>query len=81
MFNLKFLTSFSSFLSLLFVSNKAFAENIGQAIPWGLNLRAPFSSIMEEMVVFHNGLLWLITIISLFVLALLLIIVVKLHKL
>ena len=77
MFNLKFLTSFSSFLSLLFISNKALAENIGQAIPWGLNLRAPFSSIMEEMVVFHNGLLWLITIISLFVLALLFIIVVK----
>ena len=67
----------SSFITLFF-SNQAFsAENMGAAHPWGLNLREPFSSIMVEMVSFHNGLIWLITIISLFVLALLLIIVVK----
>ena len=62
---------------MLFISNHASADNIGQAVPWGLNLREPFSGLMAEMVVFHNGLLWLITIISLFVLALLVIIVVK----
>jgi len=67
----------SSFITLFF-SNQAFsAENMGAAHPWGLNLREPFSSIMVEMVSFHNGLIWLITIISLFVLALLVIIVVK----
>jgi len=67
----------SSFITL-FLSNQAFsAENMGAAHPWGLNLREPFSSIMVEMVSFHNGLIWLITIISLFVLALLVIIVVK----
>jgi len=67
----------SSFIPLFF-SNQAFsAENMGAAHPWGLNLREPFSSIMAEMVSFHNGLIWLITIISLFVLVLLVIIVVK----
>ncbi|MBT3940109.1 MAG: cytochrome c oxidase subunit II [Pelagibacterales bacterium] len=67
----------SSFITLFF-SNQAFsAENMGAAHPWGLNLREPFSSLMAEMVSFHNGLIWLITIISLFVLALLVIIVVK----
>ena len=67
----------SSFITLFF-SNQAFsAENMGAAHPWGLNLREPFSSLMAEMVSFHNGLIWLITIISLFELALLVIIVVK----
>ena len=67
----------SSFITL-FLSNQSFsAENMGAAHPWGLNLREPFSSIMAEMVYFHNGLIWLITIISLCVLALLVIIVVK----
>ena len=67
----------SSFITL-FISNQAFsAENMGAAHPWGLNLREAFSPVMAEMVSFHNGLIWLITIISLFVLALLVIIVVK----
>ena len=77
MFILKILTIFSSLFALLLMSGQAIAENIGQAIPWGLNLREPFSGLMAEMVSFHNGLLWLITIISLFVLLLLGVIVVK----
>ena len=63
MFNLKILAFFSSLLAMLFISTHACAVNIGQAVPWGLNLREPFSGLMAEMVVFHNGLLWLITII------------------
>jgi cytochrome c oxidase subunit 2 len=67
----------SSFITL-FISNQALsAENIGAAHPWGLNLREAFSPVMAEMVSFHNALIWLIVIISLFVLALLIIIVVK----
>ncbi len=80
MFNLKFLNSFFSFLAIVFFANQSFAENIGQAVPWGLNLREPFSSVMEEMVSFHNGLIWLITIISLFVLALLIIIIIRFNE-
>ena len=67
----------SSFITL-FISNQALsAENIGAAHPWGLNLREAFSPVMAEMVSFHNALIWLIVIISVFVLALLVIIVVK----
>jgi len=80
MFNLKFLNSFFSFLAIVFFANQSFAENIGQAVPWCLNLREPFSSLMEEMVSFHNGLIWLITIISLFVLALLIIIIIRFNE-
>ena len=73
--NLKIILS--SFITL-FISNQALsAENIGAAHPWGLNLREAFSPVMAEMVSFHNALIWLIVIISLFVLALLVIIVVK----
>ena len=67
----------SSFLTV-FLSNQAFSEdNVGAAHPWGLNLREAFSPVMTEMVSFHNALIWLIVIISLFVLALLAIIVVR----
>ncbi len=67
----------SSFLTI-FLSNQAFSEdNVGAAHPWGLNLREAFSPVMAEMVSFHNALIWLIVIISLFVLALLAIIAVR----
>ncbi len=67
----------SSFLTI-FLSNQAFSEdNVGAAHPWGLNLREAFSPVMAEMISFHNALIWLIVIISLFVLALLAIIVVR----
>ena len=67
----------SSFLTI-FLSKQAFSEdNVGAAHPWGLNLREAFSPVMAEMVSFHNALIWLIVIISLFVLALLAIIVVR----
>ncbi len=67
----------SSFLTI-FLSNQAFSEdNVGAAHPWGLNLREAFSPVMAEIVSFHNALIWLIVIISLFVLALLAIIVVR----
>jgi cytochrome c oxidase subunit 2 len=44
---------------------------------WQLNLQTPASPVMEHMVSFHNLLLWIITAISLFVLALLVIVAVK----
>ena len=67
----------SSFLTI-FLSKQACSEdNVGAAHPWGLNLREAFSPVMAEMVSFHNALIWLIVIISLFVLALLAIIVVR----
>ncbi|WP_420131089.1 cytochrome c oxidase subunit II [Rhodopseudomonas sp.] len=49
----------------------------GQPSPWEMQLQAPASPVMENIVWFHSFLLWLITGITLFVLALLVIVVVK----
>jgi cytochrome c oxidase subunit II len=54
----------------------AFAE-LGQPAPWEWKLQEAATPVMENIIWFHNFLFWLITIITLFVLALLMIIVVK----
>ena len=54
----------------------AFAE-LGQPAPWEYKLQGSASPVMDTITSFHNILLWIITIITLFVLALLVIIVVK----
>jgi cytochrome c oxidase subunit 2 len=54
----------------------AFAE-LGQPAPWEYNLQEAATPVMENIVWFHNFLFWLITIITLFVLALLVIVMVK----
>jgi cytochrome c oxidase subunit 2 len=45
--------------------------------PWKLGLQEAVTPVMENIAWFHNFLLWMITIITLFVLALLLIVIVK----
>ena len=54
----------------------AFAE-LGQPAPWEMTLQESASPVMDNIVWFHNFLFWLITIITLFVLALLVVVVVK----
>jgi cytochrome c oxidase subunit II len=54
----------------------AFAE-LGQPAPWEYKLQESGSEVMDHITSFHNILLWIITIITLFVLALLVAIVVK----
>ena len=54
----------------------AFAE-LGQPAPWEYKLQEAASPVMEDIIWFHNFLFWLITVITLFVLALLVIVVVK----
>jgi cytochrome c oxidase subunit 2 len=54
----------------------AFAE-MGQPAPWEWTLQEAATPVMENIIWFHNFLLWLITIITLFVLALLVIVMVK----
>ena len=50
---------------------------LGQPSPWELGLQQSASPVMDDVVWFHNFLLWLIAAIALFVLALLAIVVVK----
>ena len=47
---------------------------------WQLNLQTPASPVMEKMVDFHNLLLWIITLISVFVLGLLIYVAVKFNS-
>lgn len=61
----------------LAMSGAAFAETTGQPAPWEYKLQEAVTPVMENITWFHNFLLWLITGITLFVLALLIIVVVK----
>ncbi|HYS45099.1 MAG TPA: cytochrome c oxidase subunit II transmembrane domain-containing protein, partial [Rhizomicrobium sp.] len=54
----------------------AFAE-LGQPAPWEYKLQESGSPVMDNITWFHNFLLVLITVITLFVLALLVIVVIK----
>jgi cytochrome c oxidase subunit 2 len=60
----------------LVTGGTAFAE-LGQPAPWEYKLQEAASPVMETITSFHNVLLWIITIITLFVLGLLVAIVVK----
>jgi cytochrome c oxidase subunit II len=60
----------------LVAGGAAFAE-LGQPAPWEWKLQEAATPVMEDIVWFHNFLFWLITIITLFVLGLLVAIVVK----
>jgi cytochrome c oxidase subunit 2 len=55
----------------------ALAATIGQPEPWQLGLQKGATPVMDDIIWFHDLLLWLITAIALFVLALLVIVVVK----
>ena len=60
----------------LAASGAAFAE-LGQPAPWEYTLQEAASPVMEQIVWFHNWLLWIVTIITLFVLGLLVAIIIK----
>lgn len=55
----------------------ALAQSTGQPHPWQLGLQAAASPVMADIIWFHDFLLYLITAITLFVLALLVIVMVK----
>ena len=57
----------------------AYAE-VGNAVNWGLGLQTAASPTMEEITSFHNILLYVIFVISLFVLALLVVVIVRFNK-
>ena len=60
----------------LVAGGTALAE-LGQPAPWEYKLQEAATPVMEEIVWFHNWLFFIITVITLFVLALLVIVVVK----
>ena len=60
----------------LVAGGTAFAE-LGQPAPWEYKLQGSASPVMDTITSFHNILLWIITTITLFVLALLIMVAVK----
>jgi cytochrome c oxidase subunit 2 len=58
------------------VSGAAYA-GLGQPSPWGFVFQESATEVMDRITSFHNLLLWLVTIITLFVLALMVIIVIR----
>lgn len=52
----------------------------GQPSPWQMNMQTPVTQIARDVLSFHNALVWLITAICVFVLALLAYIVVKFNE-
>jgi cytochrome c oxidase subunit II len=59
------------------VVNPALLPEVGVAKPWQLHFQEPASPFMERLVVLHDGVTIVITLITLFVMALLIIIIVK----
>ena len=67
---------FAVVAGILAATGAAFAGT-GQPTPWEYTLQGSASPVMDNIIWFHNFLLWLITAITLFVLALLIIVAVK----
>ena len=61
----------------LVAGGTAFAEELGQPAPWEFDLQASATPVMDSIMRFHDWLLVIITVITLFVLALLVTVVVK----
>lgn len=70
------LIGFTVFAAAIATGGAAFAE-LGQPKPWEVTLQESASPVMDNIHWFHNLLLWIVTAITLFVLALLAIVVVK----
>jgi len=63
-------------LALTLLGGAAYA-GLGQPSPWEWTLQESASPVMDQVIWFHNVLLWVISLITLFVLALLIIVMVK----
>ncbi|MCO5075943.1 MULTISPECIES: cytochrome c oxidase subunit II [unclassified Chelatococcus] len=68
-FRLRFLAALAAAAALVVQSGAAFA-GVGQPSPWQMGLQVPVTEVADFMHWFHDGLLWIISIIVLFVLGL-----------
>ncbi len=64
-------TGVAALLITIAMAGSAAAAGLGQPDPWQMGLQQAVTPIMERITTLHNGLLWLITIICIFVLGLL----------
>src|SRR5215210_5454216 len=68
-------------IALAFVAPAALAAGTGQPEPWQIAMQNPVTSVAHDVHLFHTWLVWIITAISLFVLALLIAIAVPSFRL
>ena len=71
------LTAATAIVGALLASAGAASAGLGQPSPWQMDLQDAASPVMQQIADFHYFLLWVIAVISAFVLALLLIIIVR----
>ena len=67
-------------IALAFVAPAALAAGTGQPEPWQIAMQNPVTSVAHDVHLFHTWLVWIITAISLFVLALLIAVAVKFNE-
>ncbi|MBS7695762.1 MULTISPECIES: cytochrome c oxidase subunit II [unclassified Chelatococcus] len=78
-FRLRFLAALVAAAALVVQSGAAFA-GVGQPSPWQMGLQVPVTGVAEFMHWFHDGLLWIISIIVVFVLALIIYVVFRFNE-
>jgi cytochrome c oxidase subunit 2 len=74
---LKRLAAIAAAITLWLSGGATAMAGLGQPSPWQMGLQQPATPVMENIIWFHNLLLWIITAIAAFVLVLLLIVVVR----
>jgi cytochrome c oxidase subunit II len=72
---LKRLAAVSAAMMLVVAAGGAAKASMGQPSPWQMNLQQSVTPVMDNIIWFHDFLLWIITAIALFVLVLLLIVI------
>jgi cytochrome c oxidase subunit 2 len=71
------LTGIAATAAALLAGGSAAFAGLGQPSPWQIGMQEPATPVMQDITDFHNFLLWLTTAIAAFVLALLLIVIVR----
>ncbi len=69
--------SIAAVLTVILASSHLALAGTGQPSPWQMGFQGSVTPVMDDITWFHDFLLWIITAITLFVLALLLIVIVK----
>ncbi len=74
------ITFIAAYAMMVFTTGTANAAGQGQPVPWQFGFQEAFSPVAHKMHDFHTLLLWIITIISLFVLALMIYVAIRFNR-
>ena len=80
LFGSRFLAAGVAAVGFAGLAGQAAAQEVGVPVPWQMGMMPPMTQVAQDMVTFHNWLLWVITIITLFVGVLLLICIVRFNE-